>query len=135
MPIHDAKLRLADAQALGLAADEYSTDEINFGVTTPAPNKSGKWGLHFVVTTAFTGCASGAIVWIVHGAATAPTTKHTGLFIPVANLVAGAHFFIPAGKGIDILQYARGLFDIVSEVTTAGNADMWFGPDDDMGDG
>jgi len=135
MPIHDAKFRLCDAQVLGNAGDEYTDDEVNFGITTPAPNKSGKWGLHFVVTTAFTGLDSGANIWIIHGAATAPTTKHTAMFIPVASLVAGAHFFVEAGKGVDILQYVRGLFDVVSENATAGAGDMWFGPDSDLGDG
>lgn len=127
MGMADDKLYLCDAQVLGNAADEYTDDEINFGITTPGVNKSGNFGLHLVVTTTFTGLDSGANVWTVHGAATAPTTKHTGMFIPVASLVAGAHFFIPVGS-TPLLQYARGLFDIVSEVATAGAADMWFGP-------
>ena len=127
MGASDDKLYLCDAQVLGNAADEYTDDEINFGMASPGVNKSGNFGLHFVVTTAFTGLDSGVNVWTAHGAATAPTTKHTGMFIPVASLVAGAHFFIPQGS-TPLLQYARGLFDIVSEVATAGAGDMWFGP-------
>ena len=127
MPMHDYKLVLADAQVLGNAADEYSDDEANFGITTPGVNKSGNFGLHMVVTTAFTGLDSGAILWIMHGASTSPTTKHTGMFIAAADLVAGAHFFVPCGS-TPLLQYARALFDIVNEVATAGAADLWFGP-------
>ena len=127
MPLQDNLHYLADAQVLGNAADEYTDDEINFGMANPDVNKGGQFGVHMVVTTAFTGLDSGVILWAVHGAATTPTMKHTGMFIPVADLVAGAHFFVPLGS-IPLLQYARGLFDIVNEVATAGAADIWFGP-------
>lgn len=127
MGMYDEHFELCDEQVLGNAADEYTDDEVNFGIVTPAPNAGGQFGLHLVVTTTFTGLDSGVNVWAVHGAATAPTTKHTGMFIPVASLVAGAHFFIPIGS-TPMLQYARGLFDIVSEVATAGAATMYFGP-------
>lgn len=127
MGMYDYKLLLCAAQVLGNAADEYTDDEANFGIVTPAVNMGGNFGLHMTVTTTFTGLDSGAIIWTAHGASTAPTTKHTGMFIPVASLVAGAHFFVPCGN-VPLLQYARGLFDIVSEVATAGAATMWFGP-------
>lgn len=128
--IYDKKYLLAEEQVLGDAADEYTEDEVNFGVVAPNVNAGGNFGMHMVVTTAYTGLASGAILWCAHGAATAPTTKHTGMFIPVANLVAGAHFFIPIGS-TPLLQFARGLFDIVSEVATAGASTIWFGPGPD----
>jgi len=118
---------LCEDQVLGNAGDEYTDDEVNFGVTTPAVNKSGNFGLHMVVKTAYTGLDSGCILWIAHGAATAPTTKHTGMFIPVASLTLGAHFFIPCGS-TPLLQYARALFEVVSENATAGASDIWFGP-------
>ena len=127
MPMYDDLFELCAEQVLGNAADEYTDDEVNFGVTTPNVNASGNFGLHMVVTTTYTGLDSGAILWIVHGAATTPTTKHTGMFIAVADLVAGAHFFVPCGN-VPLLQYARGLFDIVSEVATAGKSTCWFGP-------
>lgn len=127
MPMHDYKLLIADAQVLGNAADEYSDDEVNFGMAAPGVNKSGNFGLHMVVTTTFAGLDSGAILWIIHGAASSPTTKHTGMFIAAADLTAGKHFFVPCGS-TPLLQYARGLFDIVSEVASAGAADLWFGP-------
>ena len=131
MPMYDYKFLLCEAQVLGNAADEYTTDEVDFEVTTPAVNRSGMFGLHMVVTTAYTGLDSGAVLWIVHGAATTPTTQHTGMFIPVASLVKGAHFFVPCGS-TPLLRYARGLFDIVSEVATAGASTCWFGPPDEF---
>lgn len=127
MPSYDIKYLLCEAQVLGNAADEYTDDEVDFGVVTPAVNAAGNFGLHMVVTTAYTGLASGANLWIAHGAATAPTTKHTAMFIPVASLTAGAHFYVPVGS-TELLRYARGLFDIVSEVATAGASTCWFGP-------
>jgi len=129
--MYDKLMLLCTEQVLGNAADEYTDDpgEINFGITTPAVNRGGNFGLHAVVTTAFTGMAEGAILWICHGAATTPTTKHTGMFVAVGDLKAGAHFFIPCGS-TPLLQYARGLFDIVTNVATAGAMTMWFGPED-----
>jgi hypothetical protein len=123
---YDYKYLLCEAQVLGNAADEYTDDDINFGMAGPGVNMGGQFGLHMVVTTTFTGLDSGAIIWTVHSASATPTTKHTGMYIPVASLVAGAHFFVPCGN-IKLLQYARGLFDIISEVATAGAATMWFG--------
>lgn len=127
MPMSDKLMWLHDDADLGHAADEYSTDEVDFGVASPGVNKSGNFGLHMVVTEAFTDLDSGAILWIVHGAATAPTTKLTGMFIPVASLTLGAHFFVPCGS-VAMLRYARALFDIVSESATLGEASLWFGP-------
>lgn len=130
MPMSDKLLYLCDAQALGNAGSEYTDDETNFGVTTPAANRGGKFGLHVVVTTAFATLTSGCIIWICHGASSSPTTKHTGMFIAVADLTAGAHFFIPCGS-TPLLQYARGYFEVVSENATGGACDMWFGPGPD----
>jgi hypothetical protein len=125
----DEKLYLASAQVLGNAADEYSDDEIDTELTYPYWNEGNmEFGLNMIVTTTFTGLDSGAILWIVHGSSTAPTTKHTGMFIPVASLVKGKKFFVPMGKGVGMLRYARALFDIVNEVATAGAADVYFGP-------
>ena len=129
MPLYDYKFLLCEEQVLGNAADEYTDDEVNFGVANPNVGRGGKFGLHIVITTTFTGLASGAIVWICHGAATAPTTKSVGRFFAASQLTAGKHYFIAGPK--TLLQYARGLFDIVSEVATAGAATMWMGPDED----
>lgn len=126
MPMYDYKYLLHDDKIIGQAADEYSTNEVDFGVATPNVNAKGDFGLHVVVTTLFAGCASGVTFWIIHGAATAPTTKHTGMFVPVAEMVAGANFFIPCGS-VELLQFARMLFD-EAEVSTAGKLTAFFGP-------
>ena len=134
MPKYDYLFLLHDDTDIGHAADEYSTNEVDFGMTNPDINKSGNFGLHMIVTEAFTDLDSGANLWIVHGAATSPTTKHTGMFIPVANLTLGAHFFVPCGS-IPLLRYARALFDIVSESATLGEVTMYFGPGPDGAEG
>ena len=128
--ISDVKYNLCEEQVLGNAADEYTDDEVDFGVVTPNVNAAGNFGMHVVVTTTFTGLDSGANLAVVHGAATAPTTAHSSMFVPAASLVAGAHFFIPIGS-TPLLRYVRGLFDIVSEVATAGEATIWLGPGPD----
>lgn len=127
MPISDKLLWLCSAQVLGNAGDEYTDDTVNFGVTTPAVNKGGQFGLNVLVTTTHATMDSGVYIWIIHGAATAPTTKHSAMFIPVASMTAGAWFFVPCGS-VALLQYARALFNPVSENPTAGACSMWFGP-------
>lgn len=124
MGMSDYKFLLGSAQAF--TTDGYSTDEVNFGVTNPNPALSGKFGLHVVVTTAFTGLDSGVNIGVVHGASTAPTTKHTFRFVAVADLTLGKHIFIPLGG--PLLKYARMQFDAVSEAATAGALTSWFGP-------
>jgi hypothetical protein len=126
MGMYDYKFLLGEAQALGLAADEYSTNEVDFEITNPNIGRSGNFGMHVVVTTTFAGAASGIIWWIVDGAATSPTTKTVGRFTATASLVAGYHFYVPGPQ--TILRYARWLHDLVSEVTTAGAVTWWFGP-------
>ena len=139
MPLNDAKLRLCAAQVLGNAADEMCTDTLNTGITVPGLEKlSPAWGLHGIVTTTFTGLAEGCFLSIIHSATdnlSAASVEHTKMFIPVASLVAGAHFFVPIGKGVPLLQYVGGTFDIVTNVATAGAMTCWFGPDSDLGDG
>jgi hypothetical protein len=130
MPMNrDDLLYVAAAQAFGNAGSEYSDDEIDTEITTPAWNRGHlDWGLNMIVTTTYTDLDSGCFLWAVHGAATGPTTEHTGMFIPVASLVKGARFFVPLGKGVDMLRYIRGYFEVVSENATLGNSDMYFGP-------
>lgn len=127
MPIRDYKFALNSAQAMKDAS--YSTDEVNFGVTNPNVGRGGKFGLHVLVTTTYTDLTEGGIIWIVHGAATTPTTKHIGRFFAAADLVAGKHYYIPGGHSL--LQYARALFSKVTTDATLGNLTMWFGPDED----
>jgi hypothetical protein len=125
--MYDDLFELCVEQVLGNAGSEYTDDEVNFGITTPNVSAMNNFGLHLIVTTTFATLTSGAIMWIAHGAATSPTTKHTGMFIAAADLVAGSHFFIPCGN-VPVLQYARGYFEVVSENATAGKATCYFGP-------
>jgi hypothetical protein len=111
--------------------DAVGTNEMNFGVTNPGVNKGGvPWGLHVIVTTAFTGLAEGANFSIVHqSTATVSTASevHTSMFIPVDELTAGAHFFLPACSRT-MLQYVGMLFDAVSTAASAGKTTCYFGP-------
>ena len=127
MPMYDEKYELEDDTAF--TTDAYSTTEVNFGVTNPNVGRAGKFGMHVVVTTLFAGAASGIIFWVMHGAATAPTTKSVGRFMPVADLVAGFHFYVPGPH--TLLQYCRAWYDLVSEAATAGKVTVWLGPNED----
>lgn len=128
MPIRDYKYILSDSQAMTTAA--YSTDEANFGFANPFYGRGGKFGLHvLVVSASFTGADSGVRIWIVSGAATAPTTQREGRKFTAAQLTLGKHYFIPGGLGL--LQYARGYWEPVSEAGATGSIAWWFGPDED----
>lgn len=129
MPLYDYKFLLSDAQAVMTAADEYSTNYVDFGYADPNVGRGGKFGLHLVVTTAFTGLDSGCNVWIVDGTTTSPTTKTVARFLAVASLTAGAHFYIPGPHSLQ--RYVRCYYDLVSEVATAGAFTAWLGPDED----
>ena len=138
MPLNDKKFRLCDTQVLGNAADEMCTDTVDLGITSPGLEGLGpQWGLHMIVTTTYTGLASGAILWIVHSAADDLSAGSipglVGMFIPVASLVAGCHFFVPVPKGIALKRYVGAVFDIVNQVATAGASTCWLGPDTDVG--
>lgn len=125
--LYDYKYSLGAAKLFKDAV--YSTDEVNFGVTNPNVGRSGMFGLHIVVTTAFVDATEGLYFWIINGAATAPTTKHIGRFIPLAQLTLGKHFFIPGGH--TLLQYARAYCEKHTTDEATGQAVMWFGPDED----
>lgn len=116
----------AAGTAIGQSGDEYSEDEVDFELTTPGIEKSGNFGLHIQVQTSFETMVD-CIVWIVTGAATAPTTKVIGRSFVLADLVAGKHYFIPCPRGA-MLRYARALWDVVTTNPTAGKVSMWFGP-------
>lgn len=127
MPIYDYLFLLQSDTAN--TVDAVTTNEINFGVTNPGVNKSGMFGMHVIVTTTFGSLTEGVIWWILQGATTGLTTsstKHTGMFIPVAQMVKGAHFFIPMGS-VPMLQFACGLFDAVSTSANAGKTTVYFG--------
>lgn len=128
MPMYDYLYLIEDAAAV-LTSSEYSNVEIDFGRTTPNVGRGGKFGMHIVVTTTFAGLASGCKMWIAHGAATSPTVLSVGRFIAVADMVAGAHFYVPGPHSL--LRFARGRWEAVSAGASAGAISAWFGPDED----
>ena len=133
MPQYDYKYLLASA--LAITTEVVMTNEIDFGFATPAPNIGGKFGLHVVITTTFTGAASGVYFWILHGAATGLTTsslKHTGMFVLTgATLINGLHYFIPCGPYPPLLEFVGAKVTPVSEALATGALTAWFGTDVD----
>ena len=126
MPMYDYKLLIHEATDMCNAASTYSSGEINFGVTNPNVGANQNFGAHIVVTTAYTNLESGVDVWVVHGAATTPTTKLCNRRLPVASMTAGAHFYIPIPP--TNLQYMRLEFIPVSETSSNGACTAWLGP-------
>ncbi|MFA5322335.1 MAG: Bbp16 family capsid cement protein [Smithella sp.] len=128
MPLYDyIKLLQSDTAN---TTDAVTTDKMNFGNANPGVNKHGQWGMHVIVTTAFGNLTEGANFSIIHSAADDLSTAsevHTSMFIPVDELVAGAHFFLPACSRV-LLQYACGMFDAVSTAANAGKTTIYFGP-------
>jgi hypothetical protein len=110
--------------------DAVGTNVMNFGNANPGVNKNGMWGLHVIVTTAFGNLTEGANFSIVHSDADDISTAsevHTSMFVPVDELTAGKHLFLPACSR-PLLQYAGVLFDAVSTAANAGKTTMFFGP-------
>ena len=127
MPVYDYKYLLQSASANTTC--KVTTNEINFGVTYPGLNKAGKFGMHVVVTTTFAGATEGVYFWIIQGSAgslASTDTVHTGMYVPLAQLIAGAHFFIPMGSATQ-LQYAVGVFSPASTAASAGASTIYFG--------
>jgi hypothetical protein len=128
MPIYDYEYLLQSDTANTVAA--VSTDKLNFGNTYGGVNKHNQFGLHVIVTTVFATLTEGVLLTILHSAADDLTTSseiHTQMFVPASEMVAGAHFFIPAGSR-PIKQYACGAFVPVSTAAASGKSTMFFGP-------
>lgn len=129
MPMYDYKFLLQSDTAV--TVDVMMTNEIDFGLTYPGVNKGGKFGMHVILTSTFTSLASGAIFWIMSSATSAIAStnyaaKHSGMYVPVADLVIGTHFFIPMGSG-KMYQYNAGLFDAVTGSAVNGAFTAYFG--------
>jgi len=127
MPMYDKKYSLGAAKVFKDGV--YSTDEVDFGVANPNLGKSGMFGLHMVVTTAFAEASEGLIFWVMNAATETSTVKHMGRFLTLASLTLGKHFFIPCGH--TLLQFARARCDKVTTDEVTGQMVMWFGPDED----
>lgn len=130
MPLSDDLFWLADAQILGDSGSEYSDEDVNFGYAAPDVNSGGGFGLHMLITTTYTTLTSGCILWIATNASATPAAagdRHTGMFIAVARMKKGNHFYVPCGSE-PLLQWANAEFEVVSDNPGAGASDLWFGP-------
>ncbi len=126
MGMYDYKFLLVDGVDMHAAASTNSTNEVNFGVTTPGFKNIGA---HIVITQAYTDLNSGTDIHVKHGAATAPTTRLVSRRLTQTQMkVLAAHYFIPIPPN-SLLQYARLQFYPVSETSTLGKLVAWLGPD------
>jgi len=123
MGLGDEKLMFSEAQAILLAADEASTDHIDFQDEPHNLGVGTDLSLELVVTTTFTGLDSGMRVIFQSdeddGFATDLQNNFTSRTLAVAELVAGARFIFPVPTD-DLQRYVRGWYDLISEVATAG---------------
>lgn len=122
MGMYEYKHLLHDDTDLGHSGTEYSTNEVNFGVSNP--NVRGM-SLYFVVTEAFNALTT-AVVGVVHGAATAPTTSLIERCIALADLDLAKQFEIPIPP--TNLQFMRAKFAVVGTNPTLGEGTLYFGP-------
>lgn len=129
MPIYDYTKLLQSDTANTTAA--VTTDKLDAQDTYPAYNKGGiPWGLHVIVTTAYGNLTEGVRLQILHSAADDLSTAseiHSEMFVPVAEMLKGSHFFIPAGSR-QLKRYMCGAFTPVSTAANAGKSTMFFGP-------
>jgi hypothetical protein len=125
--MYDYKYLLGSAQ--NIKDGEYTTNEVDFGIATPNLGATGRFGLHGVVTTVLAGATEGVYVWVVHGAATAPTGELVGRYFALATLAAGYHFYIPIPR--TVLEFVRAKIEKHTSDVTTGNFTMWLGPDED----
>lgn len=115
--------------AIGASGDEYSEDELNFGVANPNIGRgNAAMGLHVLIMETFNNLTS-VLIGIVHGAATSPTTLLVQRYFALAALTARKHYFIPIPPSN--LQYVRAYFDLTGSNPTTGKVCMWIGPDVD----
>ncbi len=130
MPQYDYLMLVCSAALYTTDAYAYTAvgNVVNFGITQPDLGKAGKFGLHVVITTAFTASLTDCVIWIVHGAGATPTTKLSGRYFTLAQLAVLTHYFIPCAPGL--LQYAS-LFWDTNGTPGAGALTAWFGPDED----
>lgn len=111
----DAFLRVSNAQAFGAAA--VSTDSIDLGNVTPKRQigTGEPMGFGFACTTSGTVAASLIeIISATDAALTAGILVHASRTIPLAEMVAGALFFIPLPQGTPTQRF------LGIRVTTAG---------------
>ena len=133
MPVYDYLYLLQSDTAN--TSDAITTYAVDFGVTAPAVQAGGKFGLHVVVTTAFTSLTEGVNLTVIHSASDDLSTsseKHTSMFVPVAEMTLGAHFFIPLGSR-PLKRYVGGLWDVVSTSGATGKTTWYLGDAEPIG--
>lgn len=120
MPMYDYLYSLEDDTAI--TVDAYSTNEIDFEVTTPKVGHN--FGMHIIITATFATTVS-IDFKVMTGAATAPATNiaaHRNLLL--ADLVAGKHYFIPVPPTLE--RYVRAYYDVNTNAT-AGKVTVYLG--------
>ena len=145
MPMYDYDMLVCEKAAFTSDAYAYTAvgNVVDFGATPSAsttstfyplgvpkdPARKNDFGMHVIITTIFTASWTSALIWIVTGASTSPTTLLSGRFFTLAQLaVLGAHYYIPCAPGL--LQYASMYWDTTG--TPGGGAiTAYFGPDTD----
>jgi hypothetical protein len=131
---------LHDAAAIIGSGSAHSANYIDFGARsggTQYLNSVGEarmnhFGLHIVITTVFTTDPAGGIIAHVYtGTTTTTDTDIASRKLTVAQLIAGAHYFVPVAPQ-DLKRYADAYIEVVSgSNNSSGKMTMWFGPDMD----
>jgi hypothetical protein len=141
---------------LSSTTPDYSTYELDFGAAGVAPTVASdvigqtlptyptmprggqNWGLHVIVTTAFTSTDSGhfpVTISAISSNSPGDTSTYVVLGSRIFTLtqfeVAGAHYFIPCSPGM--LRYLRAMFAVTTGITGNGKVYIYFGPDSDGG--
>jgi len=114
MGFYDAKLLFTADGGDAITASAYSANEIDWEETYPDKGEGEPLVVRFIVETAFKSAANTLTISLVHGAATAPTTKLVSTAaIAASALTAGA--YIPELKIPDQhLRYMRLYFEVSS---------------------
>jgi hypothetical protein len=128
MPIQDSKMRLT-TDVDGFNANCNSTNEIDFGYADPNCGKNGKFGCHILITETYTDLTQGGDFVVMHSAAAAPAVFLISRRLLPAQMVAGAHFFIPFPP--TNRRYVRLKTIPGATTSTNGKYTAWLGPDED----
>ncbi len=138
MATRDAKTLLAEDVALpSTNTTAYTTDEIHFeagkdaygaALANPDIGMGNPLFVNFVMTAAASSSGSGTLaINLVHGAATAPTTKllelATGL--TAATLAAGYKLSVSLPARPQVLDFMRGQLVSSTAGFEAGTYEMW----------
>lgn len=123
MGLGDEKLMFGENQLILQAADEASTDDLDFQDVTHSLGIGTDLSLEITVTEDFTGLDSGMKVLLQsdedNGFSTDLVTNFTSRTLAVSELVAGARFLFPMPYE-DMKRHVRVWYDLITQVATAG---------------